>query len=562
MTTSFTDRSTDIANKFIQSVLFVDDEIYSDKDDKTHNLDARELVRAFSKSQKLCALNNPISEDDFDDIIQIAKKTDISVLDWKMDLEKSDDGGNEETDVDEDDPRGAFTLKLIEELLTDKESSGSFRLVLIYTGEVILNEIVDKVHSHFESQGLKRLSDNSVGKLNIKIIIAGKPKLKGRLTHAKQLEKWIIEYSDLPKFLLFEFAKMTEGLISNFALECLSTIRSNNFRILQLFNKNLDTAYLGHKVLLTSINDAEDLLVDLMRDSLGDLLQYSEMNKMLDSDTIKLWLSENIVGKKKVFLNKKALPFKDNQGVDLKLNYVITDNFIEKLVFGEEVDVSERFKKVFKNIEGFKSLDKSQKAEFINTIQVNSSSLFTVDQNDHEKLDLKFANLTHHNHLFKPNKYPPKLTLGVVLRGMVNTDKYWVCIQQKCDSVRLKKGEIRKFLFLPLKVEKKGSSNGFHFTDPNGQRLRLIIKTHGIRTIKFQDNDGEGVIKAELQDSKYIFKQYYSEEHEDHKPNVDENFEWVFDLKDLHAQRISNDIAREISRVGLEESEWLRRWAK
>jgi len=29
----------------------------------------------------------------------------------------------------------------------------------------------------------------------------------------------------------------------------------------------------------------------------------------------------------------------------------------------------------------------------------------------------------------------------------------------------------------------------------------------------------------------------------------------------LHSQRIINDYAREISRVGLDESEWLRRWA-
>ncbi len=561
MTNPFFDKSKEIADRFIQSVLFVDDEIYSEKEDKNHNLDAYELVRAFSKSKKLCALNNPKREEDFYDIIQVAKKTDISILDWKMDLQKSDDGDNEETDVEEDDPRGGFTLKLIEEILSDKETSGSFRLILIYTGEVILNEIVDKIHFHFKSHGLKKLSDNSVGKQNIKIVVAGKPTLNGRLNHVENLKNWIIEYPEIPNFLVLEFAKMTEGLMSNFALECLSAIRNNTFRILQLFNKRLDSAYLGHKVLLPSQEDSEDLLLGLMRDSLGDLLYYSEVSNTLSSDTIKLWLSENIVSKKMTFLDKKANSFKDQNGKDLNLNYVLTEKLIHELVFGENSDVNKRFENAFKQTDGYKKLNKEQKAIFLKTIQINSSSLFSLDKENYEELDLTFASLTHHKNLFKPTKYSPKLSLGVIVRGTINNDFYWVCIQQKCDSVRLRKGEIRKFLFLPLKLEKKNSPIGFHFTDPSGQRLRLVVKTHEIRTIKFQDNDGNGVITAEVEDDKYIFRQYYSEGHKDHKPEVDEDFVWVFDLKDLHAQRISNDIAREISRVGLDESEWLRRWA-
>ena len=562
MSTNFFNKSTEIANRFINSVLFVDDEIDSEKEDKTHNLNAYELVRAFSKAKKLCALNNPKSEEDFNDIIEVAKKTDITVLDWKMDLPRSDkEETDDEADVDEDDPRGNFTLKLIKEILIDGETTGSFRLILIYTGEVILNDIVEKIYSYFNSHGLKKLSENSIGKLNIKIIVAGKPTLTGRLNHAKNLNKWIVDYPKIPEFLISEFAKMTEGLIPNFALECLSTIRSNTFSILQQFNKKLDTAYMGHKVLLANTENAEELLVGLMRDSLGDLLHYSEMNKILNTEIIKLWLFEKIVNKKKPFLNKKLGSFKDENGVDLNLNYILTEKLIYELVFGEESDVEKKFEKVFKNTTGYSKLDKGQKSEFIETIQKNSSSLFTLDDEDYEELDLLFANLTHHKHLFKPNKVPPRLSLGSVIKGTIDDRKYWVCIQQKCDSVRIKKDQIRKFLFLPLKPEKKGSSNNFHFTDPFGQRLRLINKPYEIRTIKFQCTNDNGVITAELEDDKYIFRQFYRQGHKNYQPETDQDFEWVFDLKDLHAQRISNNIARELSRVGLDESEWLRRWA-
>ena len=34
---------------------------------------------------------------------------------------------------------------------------------------------------------------------------------------------------------------------------------------------------------------------------------------------------------------------------------------------------------------------------------------------------------------------------------------------------------------------------------------------------------------------------------------------WVLDLKESHAQRIANEFSANLARVGLDESEWLRR---
>jgi len=568
MNSPFFESSREIANDFLQSIVFIDDRAFVTEDPHHHEFDAKQITRVFANSKKVCAVYNPETLADIDNLAHLAKKTDVTVLDWQINI-KEEEVENGEEDAEDDDPRGSHTRKIIREILSDPlTGKGSLKLIVIYTGEIDLPGITDEIFKDLQALNIEGLQkgDCSVFTNNIKILVTAKPASddegdEPKFKHNPELNSKVVAYDDLPDFILTQFTEMTAGLLSNFALECLSTIRSNTFRILQLFNKKLDTAYLGHKVLLPSTEDSEDLLVDLMRDSLGDLLHYSEMNKMLDPDTVKLWLAENIVYKKMSFLDKKANPFKNEKGVDLNLNYVLTENLINELVFGVDSDVRKRFENVFKKTDGFKKLNKEQKTAFLKTILVNSSSLFAVDQEDHEELDLKFANLTHHKNLFKPDKYSPKLSLGTIFKGTINDADYWVCIQQKCDSVKLKKGEIRKFLFLPLKPEKKGSLNGFHFTDPNGQRLRLVVKTYGIRTIKFQDKEGNGVILAELVEDKYIFKQYYSEGHEDHKPEIDENFEWVFDLKDLHAQRISNDIAREISRVGLDESEWLRRWA-
>jgi hypothetical protein len=39
-------------------------------------------------------------------------------------------------------------------------------------------------------------------------------------------------------------------------------------------------------------------------------------------------------------------------------------------------------------------------------------------------------------------------------------------------------------------------------------------------------------------------------------------FKWIAELKFEHIQRIVINYALQLARVGLDESEWLRRWAK
>lgn len=48
---------------------------------------------------------------------------------------------------------------------------------------------------------------------------------------------------------------------------------------------------------------------------------------------------------------------------------------------------------------------------------------------------------------------------------------------------------------------------------------------------------------------KFIFKEIYEQ---------GDTFEWILDLKDLHSQRIVTNYVSSLSRIGLDESEWLR----
>lgn len=174
-------------------------------------------------------------------------------------------------------------------------------------------------------------------------------------------------------------------------------------------------------------------------------------------------------------------------------------------------------------------------------LQSHTIELFAYDGIDVNKSNVDFAILTHHKNIFQPAIGAPILTLGTVIKSV---DKYYVCIQQRCDSVRIK--EERRFLFLPL--EEKGE---YPLIVNNELKLFPNKSSFAIKTVKFKPKEGATIIQASKKEDKYVFYSSYGE-----------TYEWVVDLKEMQAQRILNSYCAQLSRVGLNESEWLRLIAK
>ncbi|MDR2652516.1 MAG: hypothetical protein LBC68_09435 [Prevotellaceae bacterium] len=532
----FFEKSKGIANDFLQSVVFLDDKAFRNDSNDQYAFNAFEVSKAFAGEKKVCGIYNPASESDIECFKEIARKSDVVILDWQIEIPKSEKEDNN-ADEDEDDPRGKYTKPIINELA----NTNSLKLIIVYTGEDVLDEITNDI---FESvkEILPNRGDCEIYSDNIKVLVRYKSnnpdsdmeKFKSR-TH---LQDKIIPYNDLPSFVLNEFTKMTAGLLSNFALLSLTTVRNNSHKILSLFSKDLDAAYLAHKAVLPVQNHAEELLVKLFGDTVTDLLLYSEITKLFDT-MLSDWLSLKIKEKELPVLNKKGK--KLNPPVLYKRNL----NLLKLLLLSEEKDVEKRFKNQFKDL----VQHKEQREDYLEYLLKNSTALFEDEDNRRINIDKRFAILTHHKSLFLPSNIVPILTSGTIIKSTANPNDYFVCIQQRCDSVRIKQGEERKFLFLPLTKVETGQ---FHFVTPEGTKLNLNKKSYSIKTIKFNCDNSNGEIKAffDKSDKKYKFKEKYE--------NGD-TFEWIFDLKDLHSQRIVADYALQLSRVGLDESEWLRK---
>lgn len=445
------------------------------------------------------------------------KKSDALILDWQVES----DGGN-------------FILQILDSLIG--KDKNSLRVILIYTGFPNLKSIIQKIKDKFSeilfetdpTHGCSIRHGSTLISVYAKTDLSVDPALSNRVVNEKQLVEALIS----------EFTSITSGLVSNVALRSISVIRQNTHRLLSLFNKELDPAFLAHRGSLPVVDDASDLLKESILNSIKAILDYNYIEYDCSIIPIKKWINSFSFSSKDLLLNKQTLKLSKTEIIRWQ-----KDGFIKM--------VKDVWSKQFPSI----NLDENKLMNLFK-FEIHKFTLnhFLPDGLVNNDFEEKFSVLTHHKSNYANPTYLPKLTLGTIIQGKL-TKHYWLCVQQKCDSVRLN-DQPRRFLFLPLLVPKdNGKFNFLIPTDTSFVKVKVDLNTHSLRTIKFTRNK-EGAVYARKfgKSDNFFFIQYYKER------TKDENFKWILDLKDAHAQRISNSYAAKLSRIGLDESEWLRRW--
>jgi hypothetical protein len=586
MSSTFFEKSREVANDFLQTIIFLDDKAYLKPSGNSDDFDALEITKHFSESKKICAVYKPTCDKDITNFIEISKKSDVIILDWEINFNEKTENNNkdEESDANKTDTRGEHTIRIINEVLSESNSPESLKLILIYTGTVNLKDIAHTIKNSLKEIKIDLKKSNNDccfynDNVRIQIIYKGlKEQAKetsdienqhveeshiedgyekendtedhreeesdiedhreeesdiedndeekdNQFKHNPELIEQIITYKQLPDFVLNEFTKLTNGLLSNFALKALTEIRKNSYKTLSLFSKELDPAYLSHQLSLVNSEDANDLLIELIKDLMSSILRYSELDKYISADLISLWIDY-----KGIDNNNQNVINKNGDKTTKEIN--ITKESLMKLLSSGS-NKSQMIKEEF-NIMTSKEADGYYRG--------NSIALFNNGETSTNS-QINFAKLSHYKNLILPDDYKPHLSLGTVLKD--NSNKYYVCIQQKCDSVRI--SNERRFLFLPL----VNSDSSFDYITPDNIKLELKGNSFDVKTIRFKANSDGNVI-AEKDNSKYFFKSIY------HSEDDKEQYEWIFELKDLHAQKIVADYCAKLSRVGINESEWLR----
>lgn len=473
------------------------------------NIDPVEFTNAFLKKGIHCSLFEIKNDNDsIEPLKNILKKSDVVILDWQM---------------HQDNGRKASELLLSVIRSSEKPE---LRLFVIFTDDPkyssLLSETIIPKLLMIRIDGTLDASGCIFKFGHSKIIVLEK-------TNGKKAEAAVSDV-ELPDRIIEEFTEITEGLVSNSALKAISVIRRNSHNLLGAFNKNLDSAYLAHRAMLPIPEDAEFLVIDTIVDSINSIISYSNISEACSFQKIEGWIEMNEIETKEIKIGSGKRDKIDITKEDLKTWQKIGyRDFLSSMTtskLGRELTLNE-----LSSFDKFKLKDKA-------------TECFSISNSAIEGANAEFAILTHHKSNLNTNSRVPYLTLGVVIQS---DSGFFLCIQQKCDSLRMEQDEKRKFLFLPLNEE---GSYPIIFKNESGEYVRLkvnINNCHYLQIKQFEQTQN-GIVQANIDNGKYYF--YDTEGF---------RYKWILDLKDSHAQRIANKFAAELSRVGLDESEWLRR---
>lgn len=477
-------------------------------------LDAKKVIDSFARRGIVCSVVLPSKEEMeelADTLERLASCADIIVLDWTLYKDA-----------------GKTALEMIERIV--RSSIGSpeqLRLIVIYT----INPQIVSISQQIKTI-LLSIAETSIGKGGSTAVEEEDDGLTltfgpSRITVLakrdfgipKEYDRQIVSFEKLADRVSEEFTVMTAGLVSNVVLEAMAQVRRNTHRILGQFSVDLDAPYLTHRALLKHPDEAEDHLTTLAAEELQAILEEARVGGQAASKSIHDWL--------------KA---KEEAGKPFTLRWYKGNQPNQKDITAEEL--SELLKV---GLEDWTCNGVPKKG-----LKLLLTETFQADDASPQFLDEKFAFVTTMRAYYE--QHVPRLTLGTIVKKIADgSSSYWVCIQPVCDCVRL--DAIRAFPFLPLRIAEDNSKFEIVLREED-EYVRLLFskRPYDLRLIRFRPRKCDnGVIVARKQGEAYYFQDTSRRQHK-----------WMGELRREHAQRLSNEFAAALCRVGLDESEWLR----
>lgn len=465
-----------------------------------------DIQASFAKKRIVCSLHQPHKHRSVgvdSDTYKLCASADIVIVDWDL----YGDAGER-------------AKKLVENLIVQslKEDPHQLRLVLIYTDTpdlfALSNEIYEGLTETMTDNIEFKDADNGLAfhTSNARVVVLGKP--INRLARFKPFE---VNEAELVDKAISEFCKLSDGMLQGGILMGLAAIRKQSKRILTKFYSGLDAAFLTHRALSQPDEEAFDHVTPLLVSEIQAVLEDNLESPLFPPAVVEDWCNKRKFGK-----HAQALV----QGCEFKR---FAYDFC---CYGFDVNKKHNLKSPpsKKQLQSLLCPDKAND----DPPQPDISSL--------EQLAVLMSQRTHYDNQRR------FLKLGAILKESKGQKRYLLCLQPVCDSVRLS-GD-NPFLFCYMET----ITNKVTHVVPDGDGCRELFfnpcKENRV-IIKFTSNYKKRVAAAGNSESGYLFSDSNKEE-----------YQWIAQLKPEHAQQAAEQFARELSRVGLTESEWLRLKAK
>lgn len=526
---SFAEHCRKIARRFLLTAVVVDDELSVSADPSVHGklkkpgrgtagqaeplteirsrrpLNVKPVTRSFAVEGMVCGVVSPQEgDDDYETLAKAVSRADLVILDWR--LNRSPD---------------ANALPLLARIVRD-DPRRRLRLIAFYTDEPDLAEIRSKITKSLDSLnepgGMVSASSNGNRTIDFgpcRILVYAKP-------DSRTIERSaIVEERDLAARLIGDFANMVEGLLPSLVLTALAAVREDVYRVLERFASDLDPAFLAHRACLPQPPESEQHMVEQIASELHGIMDDAVgRRRPAGIKAIEHWLHSRFGDGDVVF------------GPDMRMS---RKDVVEMLTHGMEVRPGPLEK------------GKRKGKDFL----ILSAGL-SGDTDIGRELDRRLASAMSFRQVLADTL--PQLTMGTVVRR-IDDNVMLLCGTPSCDAVRLT--ERSSFLFLPL-LEAKSKTLQIVVPVEVNQHLRMTISLNPSQWCQadfIPDSDGQCVLAhGNGADRPFTFKDAPRREDARHREYV-----WVGELKPEVAQSIAQAIAERMSRIPLNQSEWLRR---
>lgn len=468
----------------------------------------KDLVQSFAKEGMVCALYEPaegFQTSTNSELFKLCERADVVILDWDL---FGEDGRN--------------ILPLICNLVNESQTSVPHhsKLGVVYTTKPSLLQVANAIYEELGKTGLTvEVDQECVLKAgSTRFIVLGKPNAIGRTELERALE---VPEDQLAQRVIDEFAKMHGGILPSYALHGMAAVRRNSKKILDKFHREMDGAFLLHRALLLDNEDAFEQLPELIAEEVLAVM----VEEQVDSNTA-LQISTEVSRSFPFQMNWQPLPNRPRRQPG-----ELAQMFLDK---GERA-ISEDFKFPKKGV----------------PVAELHAAMGCTETNAQLRLAALFSLRSRYS-----KAKPPTLGFGTIVRwrdeSVADSEfAYGLCLMPLCDSIRLAHGEnVRtSFPFWCLKLKNSGAaSRGIVVQTRDDRYVELFVagKPRDMLWMERLAPSASGVVVADKIDDCFVFV------------GDQKRLEWVAQLKPSHAQRAANDIGHSFSRVGVVEAEWLR----
>lgn len=337
--------------------------------------------------------------------------------------------------------------------------------------------------------------------------------------------------AELPDHLVDEFVRLTDGLLSNFAVSSVAAIRRGAHHVLALFGKDLDGVYVAHRCSIKDPGEAADLAMGLIGSELAGLIENAAVPEItLNPEIIDAWLDRESEGK--TFATEKAR---------------LPAELIKELVRKGHSRLVDKT--------GQMQVGRDQPPKDTIT-EKTITSVFYGGEDEARSAARRFSRLSNFKReagrLRPSDNFRPVLTLGALLKvreDLFDGDDigcdYLLCMQPICDSVRL-----TGTTSFPFQTAKYDETRFNLIVDEAGAAgyLNLELKPRTTVMVSFPPTENRDTVLAERDaEGHFLFTD-----------TLGRKFRWMGDMASLKAQAFASELAANQHRVGGDELEWLR----